>query len=385
MHKISFLVKTLTPIWSGGVDRDSNKVHETSIVGSLRWWYEGIIRGMEGDACDPTKDPCPKGEKKKLRCAACELFGCTGWSRKFRLEIGNIDTIPLFFVVNPNVYLSNGNWLFRIFGGQDLGGIKTGRGLDTKFTFGVKTLWSKNPFELVVTALRGKGQDVIDIFSYLLWLATTYGAIGAKTQNGFGQVQVLEGLNEESIERGRILIQQDIEQKKGEHMAKKERSSTFSVKNFFSNLYGIRTTQYTSSGKLIGETPPNFDYRRYFIPCSFDIRYKSSTKNPFTQQGIDFGMRPFLKNRFNTKVANSLLGETGVRNIEERSASKIHVSHLFYDSDSRQYRLKVWGYVPEDSGVSLDKVEAEVNEFILQHMFKGSQIIRSYQGDNKND
>lgn len=385
MNKKSFRIRTLTPIWTGGTDRDSNKVHETSIIGSLRWWYEGIIRGMGGNACDPTNDPCPKDEKKPVRCSACELFGCTGWSRKFRLEIRNINAIPLFFVANSNAYLANGNWLFRTFGGQDSGGGKTGKGLDTKFAFGVKNLWGEDPFDLMVTPLRGKGQDVIDIFSYLLRFVTTYGGIGAKTQNGFGQVKVVDGLNEESIERGGILIQKDIKQKMVEHGVKKGLGSTFNIKNLFSNLYRIETTQYLSSGRLIGEAPPNFDYRRHFIPCAFDVRYKSSAKNPFTGQGRDFGMRPFFIGRFKAK-ANSLLGETRGRSDQDRSASKIHVSHLFYDSASQQYRLKVWGYVPEDLGVPLKDVEVAVNEFILQHMFPESEIIQSYtKGDIKND
>jgi len=83
MEKLEIKLKTLTPIWTGGVDRDCDRLHETSIIGSLRWWYEALIRGLGGKACDPTNTKC----EDKDHCAACELFGCTGWSRKFRLEI----------------------------------------------------------------------------------------------------------------------------------------------------------------------------------------------------------------------------------------------------------------------------------------------------------
>jgi len=76
-------IKTLTPIWTGDAERKNTELRETGIIGSLRWWYEALIRGLGGSACDPTNSNC----EGKNHCDACELFGCTGWSRKFRLEV----------------------------------------------------------------------------------------------------------------------------------------------------------------------------------------------------------------------------------------------------------------------------------------------------------
>jgi CRISPR-associated protein Cmr1 len=79
-------LKTLTPLWTGGVDHTCDRLHETGLIGSLRWWYEALVRGLGGYACDPTgEDRCP--DKDGNRCVACELFGCTGWARKFRLRV----------------------------------------------------------------------------------------------------------------------------------------------------------------------------------------------------------------------------------------------------------------------------------------------------------
>jgi len=90
-------LRTLAPIWTGDVDRTSEQVKETSLMGSVRWWTEALIRGLEGYACDPTGDDrCifdevaygRTGEAEDgLRdvCPACRLFGCTGWSSKLRL------------------------------------------------------------------------------------------------------------------------------------------------------------------------------------------------------------------------------------------------------------------------------------------------------------
>ncbi len=81
---IGIRIKTLTPLWTGGVDQSCDRLHETGLIGSLRWWYEALVRGLGGYACDPTEDRCP--DKDGKHCVVCDLFGCTGWARKFRLK-----------------------------------------------------------------------------------------------------------------------------------------------------------------------------------------------------------------------------------------------------------------------------------------------------------
>jgi len=86
MTTLEMTLQTLTPLWTGGVDQTCDRLHETGLIGSLRWWYEALVRGLGGGACDPTSEErCP--DKDGRRCAACELFGCTGWARKFRLRV----------------------------------------------------------------------------------------------------------------------------------------------------------------------------------------------------------------------------------------------------------------------------------------------------------
>ncbi len=89
MEPLELKLRPLTPIWTGGIDGQCDRLHETAIIGSLRWWYEAVVRGLGGYACDPTADGrCPvKEHQKEYHCPVCELFGCTGWSRKFRLRI----------------------------------------------------------------------------------------------------------------------------------------------------------------------------------------------------------------------------------------------------------------------------------------------------------
>lgn len=89
-------VKTLTPLWTGGVKTGHmDRIHETGIIGSLRWWYEAIVRGLGGDVCDPTSDRsgdrCPRNGDNY--CQVCRLFGATGWRRAFRLRLGAAEAL----------------------------------------------------------------------------------------------------------------------------------------------------------------------------------------------------------------------------------------------------------------------------------------------------
>lgn len=93
MDKVSFTVSTRTPIWTGGIDKQMDRLHATGLIGSLRWWYEVIVRGLGGEACDPTSDSRHQYDAKQVAspedqlCSACYLFGATGWRRLFRLKI----------------------------------------------------------------------------------------------------------------------------------------------------------------------------------------------------------------------------------------------------------------------------------------------------------
>lgn len=86
-------LKALTDIWTGDAKGHAGRLIPTGLTGSIRWWFEVLVRGLGGKACDPTVDGerCPDKNKRPdepgHHCVACELFGCTGWARKFRLMI----------------------------------------------------------------------------------------------------------------------------------------------------------------------------------------------------------------------------------------------------------------------------------------------------------
>ena len=56
-----FELRALTDIWTGGADRSNDKLHLSGLKGSLRWWYEALVRDLGAKPCDPT-------DKGIIRC-----------------------------------------------------------------------------------------------------------------------------------------------------------------------------------------------------------------------------------------------------------------------------------------------------------------------------
>ncbi|MCS6826247.1 MAG: type III-B CRISPR module RAMP protein Cmr1, partial [Caldilinea sp.] len=92
-HVMEWRFHALTHIWTGDAERQGNRLIPTSLMGSIRWWFEVLVRGLGGKACDPTSNDvrCPAPNRQPTEhghhCVVCELFGCTGWARKFRLMV----------------------------------------------------------------------------------------------------------------------------------------------------------------------------------------------------------------------------------------------------------------------------------------------------------
>jgi len=392
MKTLDVNIKTLTPIWTGGADRNSNRPRETSLIGSLRWWHEGIVRAMGGHACDATADDASKRcrfEQKKDKtfheasvklCPVCRIFGCTGWRRRFRLEVTGLESQELFFVASSGIYEAAGYWLWSIFGGEELGGTRRGRGAAATFTFGVKALWGRQAVLRVVPLGENAG-DTLARIAFLLDTVSHWGARGAKPQYGFDQVQITAGLESGLVKEGRRLVRADADNKPGKPLP-----DLFNLSQFFSQIYRLAQAEpYIDNGREIGTPPRGFDYRQYFIPCAFDIRYKSQTRDFRTGEGRDFGMRPWFREKWGTAVAHRLFGRSDARSNddENRSAGRIHVSHLYRREPDEPWSLKVWGHVPSNlkdtrgKMLSVEEIAGEVTSFV-QTMFPGIELVEQF-------
>lgn len=80
-----FELQALTDIWTGDANGKASRVIPTGLLGSIRWWFEVLVRGLGGSPCDPSSKQ--KTCSAERHCVVCELFGCTGWARKFRFDV----------------------------------------------------------------------------------------------------------------------------------------------------------------------------------------------------------------------------------------------------------------------------------------------------------
>lgn len=169
---IEVTLQPLTPLWTGDAGQGGSRVRETGILGSLRWWYEALLRGLGLYACDPSSGSCMYDESTKLKsiCLACQLFGCTGYSRRFRLTVaggegaGELREVKLRHPGRP------GHRGWRI----------------------PSTICE--PLTLTFRPMRADARGDFERAAILLTigLVEEYGALGAKTSHGQGVVTITD-------------------------------------------------------------------------------------------------------------------------------------------------------------------------------------------------
>lgn len=81
----TYELQALTDIWTGDVNGKASRLIPTGLLGSIRWWFEVLVRGLGGAPCDPSSKQ--KTCSAEHHCVVCELFGCTGWARKFHFDV----------------------------------------------------------------------------------------------------------------------------------------------------------------------------------------------------------------------------------------------------------------------------------------------------------
>lgn len=183
-------IKTLTPLWTGGAETGKvDRIHETGILGSLRWWYEAIVRGLGGEACDPSQGGClfdaekyakskatDKCQRQRLReaglCDVCQVFGATGWRRRFRLTI--VDATVPDNSVRPRIRVEKdqhtSTWYFP-------------ENQNDKPRSGTLTL--------LIQSLDSDFEP--EIIAGLIQFIAEWAAIGARAQMGFGVIELADG------------------------------------------------------------------------------------------------------------------------------------------------------------------------------------------------
>ncbi|MBI4277852.1 MAG: type III-B CRISPR module RAMP protein Cmr1 [Armatimonadetes bacterium] len=173
----------LTPLWTGDAGQRGSRIRETGLLGSLRWWYEAIVRGLGRYACDPSdpsSGPCVYDENKSLAsiCLACQLFGCTGYGRRFRLVVESNGDAG-----NPVTVKSKQSQTYF----ESLNDRTKHRGWRIPPNVA-------GPFTLFVHPMRpGALDDFASAAIYhTLRFIERYGALGAKTSHGQGVMKITD-------------------------------------------------------------------------------------------------------------------------------------------------------------------------------------------------
>jgi CRISPR-associated protein Cmr1 len=315
----------LTPIWTGDAEGISANLRVTGLMGSLRWWFEGLVRALGRYACDPTEQACefnPKEDRLHGLCPACWLFGTTGWARRFRLTGSGLHASDWCVIAAPDVARLHESWLRRI------------------YKPGSKVLWGDALNLRFTRHFPGdentQAADVESIFCCLLNAISRFGALAAKAQNGLGVVgwREMPQFDWTALSRFVSAFPED----GGET----------------DDMFNIRETAFfeftvPNVGRYATPTPEmkipraaNPDYLSRVLPIAYDIRYKSSTRQFRTGTGRDRGIRPALKTALGRRA--EIVGtNAGTGN---RSASRVFVSHLYRQTPRDPYRFRSWVHVP---------------------------------------
>gem|GEM_PF-5659327 len=60
-----------------------DRIHETGIIGSLRWWYEAVMRGLDGKVCDRADGERCILDSDKLKIEMLDSY-CNFWKNGAR-------------------------------------------------------------------------------------------------------------------------------------------------------------------------------------------------------------------------------------------------------------------------------------------------------------
>ena len=322
-------LQTLTPLWTGGVDGTTDRLHETGLIGSLRWWYEALVRGLGGYACDPTsdnpEDRCQfdaeaYGKTKNVEdglanvCPVCRLFGCTGWKRRFELQVTATDLQPFWLATKDKPKKFNHWWLSEIY--------KTQENYVAVGQISLRFRW-----------MRGyEGQH--ELVQALISLVSQLGGLGAKPQYGFGLVSYADA---QSISKSLAIIKHNLVNPNPD----KNLNGAYPTLNNYWLLQCVvpndDINQQFRQVNIVGDQQTFNQYKPHLLPVSFDIRYKLPGSR-------DKGLRQAYRIQHDKMSTRQLFGTLKGRE-EDKRASSVFVSHLYKENRSKtDYQLRVWGF-----------------------------------------
>ncbi len=302
-----------------------DRIHETGIIGSLRWWYEAIVRGLGGSACDPTGDgKCP--DKRGRYCDVCAVFGATGLKRAFRLE-------------GPEWWNEERGRRLKV---------KVGRHRNHRGWFLGRGFMGEG--ELNILPLRWPEvwteEELINSLLLVFALVERWAGVGAKTQQGYGVV-AFDGIDvdvQKALDaygklknRGdrRVVSNNNLPSIDGFFFAKVRFQTP---KQDLGEWVKNRVARIDSDGELNWYLYSDADLqRKAVLPISPIVRYHLRNLAR-REKGID------------VRARHRLFGEQGKKSL-------IHISHA-YPVGGNGWEFRIWGWMPKHLDGSVSRSEA---------------------------
>ncbi|MBD3216034.1 MAG: type III-B CRISPR module RAMP protein Cmr1 [Candidatus Lokiarchaeota archaeon] len=308
-------INILTPLFTGNMDGQTDIIRSTGVSGSIRWWNEAIFRGFNYFACDPNSNSsCP--QDSNYYCHNCMLFGSTDIRRSFKLIIENEELSDSYRnrrILNIKPRERNRGWYLD-------------KGKIGNFDLNLIPLTLNIDLSPVNLAIK---------------IASKWGAIGAKTQIGYGVVEIADNKDPITIKNLKENFEKMINDRLNLINIKLRRFYDKKLPNlkefFFSKIQfkvsNVRNESWWENINIVKTENEKQLREWYYNSNSFPIA-------PSIKNWLRFkNGQNLIKNNNNT-VKNFLYGKS------KESASKINISSA-YQVKENLWEFRIWGWIPQ--------------------------------------
>lgn len=395
MDKFTVKIKTLTPIWTGGITGRPEDLKMSGIIGGMRHAFEMLVRKHGGYTCDPSSKNAKclfkldkDGKLEKPVCPVCAVFGCTGLKRSFKLKMENSNSCGVSLPIkdlkiknrashynynkwyknnrwvvsrdSPFEYKSNCNiesWIAATLGATDAsGGIPRRSDPSTKiFIHQLSLIYSNDSIDLSIISIRKKIAENCDnleiekIIKYLLLFISNYMGLGAKNYQGWGIFEIEEL---DSAKINKIITDGIAEIEKLREYCKyssTDNSTFMNAENCFCYEWEFNNYQIDNNSDSFGfEWWPNQKKRKFYeIGYAMNYRMRRCIKffnvsTPNDYNDLPPNSKPVLWNN-NLDFVRILFGRDEAKN-DKKSSGIVGISHLFKKND--KWYLRLFGCIP---------------------------------------
>jgi|GEM_PF-717528 len=315
-------LKTLTPLWTGGIDTGKmDRIRETGVLGSLRWWFEVLVRSVGGMVNDTTADnngglnldkykALPDDKKRDpacLReaklCDVSQIFGATNWKRRFRLEIVDATTHEKEANVHQEVALHDYKY-FNQYQKKDV---------NPTWWFPKDEKDKPRSGNLTLKIIPLSSSFNPEIIAGLIQFIADWGALGARTQMGFGVV---------SPDKGNRIVTKALY----DHLMEIKGAHVYPTLPSLKNMFFAKIRK--KNGLTFSEKDPFV--LKYHLRQLFAQHRDSNNKD---------------EEQAEKRIRHFIMGTIG----KDTMAAKIKMSRPYILSDHDHYAIRLWGWIPEEA------------------------------------